>query len=177
MDPHCPDLVNSIFDNNKILPKNEFRPFIRKKDCTNPDILHFNHPSCCNESDYVAWRKDFMAPLYQFKKMVLEFESTYMEPLLKYDQEHPIPEFERINNCSNSGDHIDAWWCCAHVELSEYIDWFEKTQSPFGFRHGDFGCFPSKEWPYMHFSKRYEKPEDQAEMTCDETDCKHCNIL
>ena len=104
------------------------------------------------------------------------FSLIDMKPLLKYDQEHPIPKFKRINECSGSGDHIDAWWCCAHIELSEYIDWFEKTQSPFGFRHGDFHCFPSKEWPHMHFSKRYEKSEDQ-EMTCVEKDCKHCNIL
>ena len=134
-----------------------------------------------------------MIPLYQFKKLLLQFESTYMEPLLKYDQEHPIPKFH-VDPCKaggGDGDHIDSWWCCSQVSLTECIDWFEKTQLPFGFKHEHYNCFESKGWPYKDLSKRYEKSkEDQhvqtqemdqdfltQEMVCSDTDCKHCTIL
>ena len=120
-----------------------------------------------------------MTPLYQLKDTILELESVYMEPLLKYDQEHTIPKF-RANPClDDGGDHIDIWYCCSFVELAEYIDWFEKTQLPFGFKNDDFNCFPSKNWSYMNLSKRYETQNDQVvqEMACSDSDCKHCTIL
>ena len=61
----------------------------------------------------------------------------------------------------------------------KYIDWFEKTQLPFGFKNDDFNCFPSKNWSYMHLSKRYEVQNDQIdhEKACSDSDCKHCTIL
>ena len=179
MDKNYSTSLASIFDKKKKLFKKEFTPFIRKRECSNPKITHINHPSCCNETEYVAWRKDFMTPLYQLKDIMLELESAYMEPLLKYDQEHTIPKFW-ANPCPrDGGDHIDIWYCCSFVELAEYIDWFEKTQLPFGFKNDDFNCFPSKNWSYMHLSKRYEVQNDQVdhEMTCSDSDCKHCTIL
>ena len=88
-----------------------------------------------------------------------------MEPLLKYDQEHTIPKF-RANPCPrDGGDHIDIWYCCSFVELAEYIDWFEKTQLPFGFKNDDFNCLSSKNWSYMHLSKRYELQNDLSSVS------------
>ena len=120
-----------------------------------------------------------MDPLYQLKDIMVELESTYMEPLLKYDQEHTIPKFRAKPCPDDGGDHIDIWYCCSFVELAEYIDWFEKTQLPFGFKNNDFNCFPSKNWSYMNLSKRYETQNDQVvqEMACSDSDCKHCTIL
>ena len=188
MDKNYSTSLASIFDKKKKLSKKEFTSFIRKRECSNPKITHINHPSCCNETEYVAWRKDFMTPLYQLKDIMLELESTYMEPLLKYDQEHTIPKF-RANPCPrDGGDHIDIWYCCSFVELAEYIDWFEKTQLPFGFKNEDFNCFSSINWPHMHLSKKYDTPKDQEEqeekvdqvdqeMSCSDPGCTHCNIL
>ena len=179
MDQNCSTPLVSIFDKKKKLFKKEFTPFLRKRECTNPKITHINHPSCCNETEYVAWRKDFMDPLYQLKDIMVELESTYTEPLLKYDQEHTIPKFQ-AKPCPDDGmDHIDTWYCCSVVELAEYIDWFEKTQLPFGFKNEDFNCFPSKNWPHMDLSKRYETENNQVdqEMACSDSDCKHCTIL
>ena len=168
---------SSLFEDKKISSaKPEFKPFVRKRGCIRKDIFHFDHPSCCNENEYVAWRTNFMTTLHDLKAIMLQFESAYMQPLLKYDQENPVPSFEP-NHSTGDGDHIDAYFCCSLTKMSEYIDWFEKTQLPFGFKHQDFWSYPSKEWPYMKNSKRYNQNPPDQEMTCSVSSCNHCTIL
>ena len=115
-----------------------------------------------------------MTPLHALKEIMLEYEAAYMKPMLEYDQQNPVPRFIP-NRCSPGGDHIDAFFCCSLKKMSEYIDWFEKTQAPFGFKPDDFNCFASDDWPHMNLSKRYQVSDQ--EMSCSDNSCTNCTIL
>ena len=173
MNQHC--LVPSLFGDKKNFPKLTFKPFVRTKECKDPDIVHFEHPSCCNEDEYVAWRSSFMSTLYDIKEMILEFEAVYMKPMLDYDKENPVPRFKG-DPCTPGGDHVDHIACCSFGKMAEYIQWFEKTQLPFGFNHRDFYACTSKEWPWMHLSQRNKKKADEH-MSCSDTSCTHCTVM
>lgn len=89
-----------------------FLPFPSDRVCDfkNPNIFHFDHPSCCRSDDFTAWR------------------TNYLKPMLDWESANPVPNFKKIRPCNTDySDHVDSPYCCNIDVLKQFNSFLNKS--------------------------------------------------
>ena len=92
--------------------KKKFIPFPTDRVCdfNNPDIFHFDHPSCCRHEEFTAWREN------------------YLKPMLEWENINPLPPFKKVRRCIRDiSTHKDNPYCCNFDVKKQYDVFVNKT--------------------------------------------------